>query len=255
VKRWLIRLLVVFVILVAVAVIAGWIANEPRPDGAPGAEADALARKIEAAVDKEGWDRTGVIWWNFGDRYSHLWDRNRNLARVRWGDNEVLLDIATKKGIATTKGARVEGAPADELLETAYSRWANDSFWLNPLAKLFDDGTTRAIVKQADGSDALLITYGSGGVTPGDSYLWIVGEDGIPTSWKMWVGILPIGGLELSWERWIDLPSGAKISTLHKGLFTLEIKDVQTAPEVTSVEPQDPFAALASQPASQPSTN
>ena len=250
-KRWLIRVALIFVILIAVAAIAGWIANEPRPEGTPTAEADALARKIEAAVKKEEWDRTGAIWWSFGDRFVHLWDRNRNLARVRWEDNEVLLDISTKTGIATKGGKRVEGADAAPLLDKAYSRWVNDSFWLNPLVKLFDDGTTRSIVKQDDGSDALLISYSSGGVTPGDAYLWIMGEDDLPKAWKMWVGILPIGGLEISWERWLDLPNGAKISTLHKGLFTLEIKDVQTAPSVTAVESEDPFVALTT-PSSQP---
>jgi hypothetical protein len=251
-KRWLLRVLVVFGVLMAALFVAGWLANEPRPVGAPGEAADALARKIEEKVGKEAWDRTGAVWWSFGDRYVHLWDRSRSFARVRWKDVEVLLDLSTRKGLATKAGGRVEGAEGDELVAHAYQRWINDSFWLNPLVKLFDEGTTRALVKGEDGRDALLVTYSSGGSTPGDAYLWILGDDGLPEAWKMWVGILPIGGLELTWERWIELPHGARISTLHEGVFTLEMKDVQAAPSVTAVEAEDPFAPLSAQPSSRP---
>jgi hypothetical protein len=243
-RRWLFRVLVIFFLLVGGALIAGWIASEPRPVATPGPEADALARKIEAAVDKKAWDATRAVWWNFGDRYVHLWDRERNLARVRWGENEVLLDLATKKGIARRDGKQVDGGEADELFDKAYRRWVNDSFWLNPLAKLFDPGTERSIVKLDDGSDALLISYSSGGVTPGDAYLWMVGADGLPKSWKMWVGIIPIGGLEVSWEQWIALPNGARISTRHSGLISFELKNVRAAPSVTAVEAEDPFLPL-----------
>ena len=38
--------------------VVGYSLNEPRPEGKPGPAADALARSMEPAVDKEAWDRT-----------------------------------------------------------------------------------------------------------------------------------------------------------------------------------------------------
>ena len=35
--------------------------SEDRPEGSPGPDADALARSMEAAVNKEAWDRTGAV--------------------------------------------------------------------------------------------------------------------------------------------------------------------------------------------------
>lgn len=252
-KRWLIRAAILFFALILLLLLAGLLISEPRPVGQPGPEADALARRMEKAVNADAWrNDTGAVWWNFRDRNVHLWDRKRGFVRVRWGDNEVLLDLSTKSGVARVGGQVVSGAKAKALLDDAYGRWANDSFWLNPVVKLFDPGTQRALVQLEDGSNALLITYGAGGVTPGDSYLWKVGPDGLPTAWKMWVDIIPIGGLEVSWERWKNLSTGAKVATLHQGLFTLELKDVIGAREVAAVEPDDPFAPLVGEPASRP---
>lgn len=255
-KRWLIRGVVLFVVLILLLLLAGWLISEPRPVGRPGPEADALARRVEAAVNAEAWrEKTGAVWWNFGDRYVHLWDRNRGYARVRWDDVEVLLDIPSKTGVAKRSGREVTGTEKQALLDRAYERWVNDSFWLNPLVKLFDEGTKRAIVELEDGSEGLLITYSSGGVTPGDAYLWILGPDDLPAAWKMWVDIIPIGGLEVTWERWKNLSTGAKVATLHRGVLTLELTDVVGAQEVMAIEPEDPFAPLIAKPASLPATH
>ncbi|MEZ4952350.1 MAG: hypothetical protein R2825_02080 [Saprospiraceae bacterium] len=35
--------------------------------------------------------------------------------------------------------------------------------------------------------------YKTGGVTPSDSYVWLLDENGQPTAWKMWVSITSIG--------------------------------------------------------------
>ena len=74
----------------------------------------------------------------------------------------------------------------------------------------------------------LLVTYISGGTTPGDSYLWHLDESGNPSSFQMWVSILPIKGLEASWQGWITTESGAKFPTFHKLLFLgIEMGDVK----------------------------
>lgn len=83
-------------------------------------------------------------------------------------------------------------------------------------------------------------------MTPGDAYLWRIGADDLPTSWKMWVKIIPIGGLAFSWENWIILSTGVKIATLHRnGPIRLQLTEVAAAPALAKLEPgEDPFAPL-----------
>lgn len=227
----------------------GLVLHEPMPEAMPGPEAEALASRMVAAVDGEAWAQTGAISWTFAGRSQHLWDRERSLARVRWGKNEVLLDLGTREGQATVGGVPAEGRRARRLLDAAYGRWANDSFWLNPVVKAFDQGTRRALVDLGGGRQGLLVTYDSGGVTPGDSYLWRLDAHYRPVAWQLWVSILPIGGLETSWEGWQQLPTGAWIAPQHQGMLGLaptlsDIRAASSLQELLQGQP-DPFAAIA----------
>jgi hypothetical protein len=222
-------------------VVAGYSLNDPRPTGLPGPEADALARSLEAAVRKEAWDKTGAVRWSFFERHHYVWDRERGLVELRWGDSRALFRTADQSGRVWSHGIEQSGDDAKEALSAAYAYWINDSFWLNPVVKLFDPGTERSLVRLEDGRDALLLTYSSGGVTPGDAYLWIPGPAGLPEAWRMWVRIIPIGGIETTWEGWIELATGAKIATQHGGwgrLMTF-ISDVEGAEKLDGlgVEP------------------
>ena len=96
--------------------------------------------------------------------------------------------------------------------------------------KVFDEGTERRIVKTDTNGDALLITYTSGGSTPGDSYLWLFDTNGKPKAFKMWTSLLPIDGLEASWSDWTTTESGAMLPTFHKLLVLgLEITNIKTS--------------------------
>lgn len=188
---------------------------------------------------------------DFSGRQQHLWDRDRGFARVRFRDQEVLLDLETRRGVATRGGQTLNVEEAEPLLEKAWALWCNDSFWLNPVAKLFDDGTRRSLAPipgSAGDSTGLLVTYGAGGVTPGDSYLWAAGDDGLPHTWWMWTQILPVGGVKASWDGWVRLDTGARVATRHQiGVLTLELTDVRGAATVTELTGgDDPFAPLES---------
>jgi len=157
----------------------------------------------------------------------------------------VIFDHTTKKGKAWKNGGPVDGQELAELIDEAWNSWANDSFWLNPFEKLYDKGTERAYVKTEDGNDALLITYTSGGNTPGDSYLWITDENGLPIAVKMWVSVIPIKGIKFSWEEWQTLETGAKVAGLHKLSFVkLRITNVKAGSSVSEFSDEDPFADL-----------
>jgi len=207
----------ILVLGLATLVAVGYSLNEPRPEGTPGPEADALARSMEAAVNIDAWNRTGAVRWSFFERHHYIWDRVRNLVELRWGESRALFRTADQTGRAWRNGVEQTGADAEQVLHAAYAYWINDSFWLNPIVKFFDPGAERALVKLDDGRDALLISYTSGGVTPGDAYLWIPGPDGLPEAWRMWVRVIPIGGIETSWEGWTELSTGAKVATQHGG--------------------------------------
>jgi len=246
--RIIIRGLLALVALIAVALVAlALLLRHPMPTGTPGPEADALARRIAAAVGDDAWKRTGAVRFSFGGRNHYLWDRTRELARVRFGDVEVLLDPNAKRGRATRGGAAVEGAAGQKLVDSAWRRFINDTFWLHPFGKLFDPGVTRALITDERGKPALLVTFSSGGATPGDSYAIFVDDDGLPRAWRMWVSVLPVGGLQTSWEEWVTLPTGAKAATRHAvGSYgkTL-IEDLAAAPTLGELAPgPDPFAGL-----------
>jgi hypothetical protein len=245
-RRWL-RLLVGVALAPVIAVIAIAIAaHHAATPTTPGPDADALAREMVQSVCGDAWERTGAVRWRlFGHDY--LWDRGRGLVRVDWGKTRVLLDVNKQTGQVLSDGNKLpDGAERDKLLKRAYAFFINDMFWLNPVVKAFDDGTTRAR-GEVKGKRALLISYASGGLTPGDRYLWILDGNGRPERWRLWVSVLPIGGAEATWEGWTQLATGAWVSTRHSflGMAAVQVKELRGAATLAELEPgADPFAAL-----------
>ncbi|MEO1268735.1 MAG: hypothetical protein AAFX99_11600, partial [Myxococcota bacterium] len=92
----------------------------------------------------------------------------------------------------------------------------------------------------------LLVAFSEGGVTPGDSYLWLLDDNGRPTAWRMWVNIIPIPGVEISWEGWQQLSTGAWVASLHhSAIATLPLEAIKGTATLAELEPgPDPFEAL-----------
>ncbi len=243
--RWLKRIGITLGAILGIATISFFVVNESLPEGLEGEQADSLARQMMQAINDPAWQSTGAVSWNFGNRRRHLWDRERHYAQVTWGPNLVVVDINRQDGVVLQK-AETDKKPEAKLIREAWEMWVNDSFWLNPVSKVFDPGTSRRIVPQKDGQPGLLISYASGGATPGDSYLWLLDESARPRAWKLWVSIVPIGGLEFSWDNWQTLSTGVLVSGTHKSaLFTLELTEFEAAPHLKDlVEGPDPFEAL-----------
>jgi hypothetical protein len=236
--------------LAALACLLGGACGHALPQGGvPGADADALAHRMERAVDAEAWARTGAVRFVFRGETRHLWDKARGLDRVELlaRDEVILLDVGKKSGRAWRKGQEVtEPAARQKLVDKAYQRFCNDTFWFNPIVKLFDEGVTRTRVVDERG-ESLIIHYASGGVTPGDTYHWLVGPGDLPRAWRMFVKILRIKGLETSYEDWTTLPTGAKVSRLRRafGLTAVRFTEVAGAATLAELTPgADPFAAI-----------
>lgn len=239
-------LLSIPLILLFGGIIGYCTANEKLPEGGQPEKADSLAREMLTAINHEAWQATAAVEWNFMGNHEHLWDKNRNFSRVRWKKYEVIFDIHKKEGVAYKNGQRVTGDEAGALIQKAWKMWVNDSFWLNPVSKAFDDGTTRTLVTTKSDDQGLMVSYSSGGNTPGDSYVWLLDENNLPYAWKMWVSIIPIGGLKIPWNGWIKTETGVMICAVHDTkLIDLKLENVKTAftlEELTDGE--DPFKVL-----------
>ena len=201
-----------------VGLIWGFLAHEPLPSGKSGAGADALAEKMLDALNHERYDETRFLHWSYrngANRYE--WDKEMGICLVRWDNYEVQLILSNPQNSKVKMdGAAVLGKEKKEIVQKAVDMFNNDSFWLVAPYKVFDDGANRSLITMENGSEALLVTYTSGGSTPGDSYLWLLAENGTPYAFKMWVKILPIGGVQASWDEWTTTKSGAYLPKSHK---------------------------------------
>jgi hypothetical protein len=206
---------IVILVLIVVGAISFFIADESLPEGNAGPDAEALAEKMLNAIGHQAWEKIPFVAWSFRDAHHYVWDKENHVSQVKWDDYEAVIDLNSITGRVTKSGETLTGAELDEAVQKAWAYFCNDSFWLNAPAKVKDQGTTRKIVADEDGSQQLLVQYESGGVTPGDAYLWKLDENHLPTSYKMWVSIIPVGGVEASWEDWVE-KEGAMISTRHE---------------------------------------
>lgn len=217
-------------IVLLVGVAYGVAINESLPEGKSGPKADELANKMLNALNYEAYENTRFLEWSYqGGKNVYKWDKTMGRCTVNWGEYKVELNLVhSDKSTALRNGNPLTGADKKEAIEKALTNFNNDSFWLVAPYKIFDKGTTRSIVELEDGTQGLLVTYSSGGTTPGDSYLWQLNPDGFPNSYKMWVQIIPIGGLEASWDDWMVVESDAFLPKSHTlGPVTLSMGNVK----------------------------
>jgi hypothetical protein len=190
--------------------------NEPLPKGTTGTEADAMANKMLTALQHEAYKKTRYLSWTFRGEHHYVWDKDQYKVKVSWSDVVVQLDLKKPEtSTVTIDGKAIDTNDKSEYIQTARSYFHNDSFWVVAPYKVFDEGVTRSIAKNAAGEEGLLITYNSGGTTPGDSYLWHLDENGRPKGYQMWVDIIPIGGLYATWEDWQTMESGIPLARTH----------------------------------------
>jgi len=201
--------------------------SEDKPAVITNANADQVANDMLAALNKPAWDSLELLRWEFMRGHRYLWEKKENNAVIEFDGYKVVMDLDAVDGVVYQDGTVVEKEAAKSILDKAWSNWCNDSFWMFAPFKVFDKGTKREIVEAPEGKTGLMVTYASGGVTPGDAYLWLLDKNSIPSSYKMWVGIIPIGGMEMTWEKWKTLSGGAKVAVAHSSpALSFEMKDV-----------------------------
>ena len=227
----ILKIIGLFLLVLLLAVfIYGWVQNESLPEGNTGTEADSLAQKMLVALNHEAYLNTRYLEWSFRNgaaKYS--WDKEMGICLVQWKDFEVTLDLnSTKNSSATKERITLKGEEKQKAVDKALDYFNNDSFWLVAPYKVFDAGTERRIVSLENDEKGLLVTYTSGGSTPGDSYLWLLNENGFPNSYKMWTSVIPVGGVAATWDDWLVTETGAYLPKTHKmGPFNFSMGDVK----------------------------
>ncbi len=217
-------------LLLLVFLIAYLSYNQPLPKGNSQAEADMLANKMLTAINHNAYKDTRYLEWSFRNgAHRYKWDKSMGLVDVYWNDYTVYLNLDVPADSEVLDGnSELIGPKKEKLIAKATSLFNNDSFWLVAPFKVFDKGTTRSIVTLDDGSRGLMVTYAQGGDTPGDTYLWKLGDNGFPESYQMWVQLIPIGGIEASWDNWQVMESGAFLPKSHElGPITMDMGTIK----------------------------
>ena len=219
-------------------------AAEPVPGSTEAApEAAALARRTMAAMGGEDrWRAARLLRFDFtsvrdgqpGAVYSHWWDRQTGDYRLEGVDKEgvsyrVLFDVDDRTGRAWRGGTELAGDELTRMLETAYGRFINDSYWLlmpwkwlDPGVRLGHDGR-----REVDGAtyEVVTLAFDDGvGLTSRDRYWVLVSPEsgrvarweyvlqdqegnpgqGQPTAW--------------TWEEWKPTAAGIELATVRRRL-------------------------------------
>ena len=219
---FILKALLVIILLLAIAFgVLYYKYDQPIPQGTTDG-ADAFACQILNAINEPAYLEARYVEWDFRNA-SYKLDKRKNMAICEWSNYYVELHFSTPKiNKAFKNGRTLTGNERQDAIEKATKRFNNDSFWVLAPFKLFDEDTSRRLVNLEDGNNGLLVKYASGGSTPGDSYLWKVDENHVPSSYQMWVSIIPIGGLEAEWADWTTTKSGTMVSE-YRSILGIEL--------------------------------
>lgn len=203
------KVLIGFGILIGVLLLGlgiGYlIVNEPLPEGEAGPRAEQAADRMLESMHYDQYQKAKLIEFRFMDQHHYTWHKKDKRVIAEWDEMKVDFNTQSKEGQAWEKGERLGGKAKEKAIQKAWKYWANDSFWLVNFYKIKDPGTKQEMLAPEDKMRKgfkLKVTYSSGGVTPGDSYVYTCNEKGGPKKIKMWVSILPVGGVEVEIYKW-----------------------------------------------------
>lgn len=234
------KILFVIVMIIITAGVGGcFLFSKKVPEGIQSEKTALMIDKMNEALDKPAWDSTRYFKWTFMGNHHYIWDKEANLAQIKWGDKTVLLDPDEVTGVAYAQNQKLSGKEEEKAVSKAWSFWCNDMFWMTAPFKVNDPGVSHELVEGEDG-DRLKVIYNSGGVTPGDIYVWSFDAEGKPKSYEMYVGILPIKGINVPWNGWKKISTGAMVSTSHDikgmGLLLENVKGGMTLADIDLTE-------------------
>lgn len=229
-------------------------------------KADQLARELISALGGESaWEKARQLRFDFvvereGNRaaeFHHIWDRYTGDYRLLGTDKSgapyaVYFNVNTRDGVAFMNGKPVEGDEKKKMLEMAYGRFINDSYWLLAPWKVLDPGVHRDYDGEKTGPDGVLcdvlrLSFENVGLTPKDVYwIWITREGRRMVQWQyllggaqeepttaLWKEWRTIGGIALSLEKSMER-GGKPLRILFENVAVSPLRDDKefTAPAV-----------------------
>lgn len=178
---------------------------------------------IQAMGGMENWKNTAAVRFNFvvapegqeARAVKHLWDRKNNRDHVEWKNKEGKMNVAwvnlgNRSGAAWVDGKKLEGDELKKAMDTAVSRWINDTYWFLMPMKLLDNGVNLKYDGEKNGHDILHLSFNNVGDTPGDQY-WahINKQTHLMDHWDIelqdkeklssdWIDWVPVGKMKFS---------------------------------------------------------
>jgi hypothetical protein len=191
------------------------VAQDPTPD-----PARELADRVAKAAGIEAWSTVEVVRFTFvfapkSIERSYVWNVRAGTVEVSDGD------LVTTVPAAGWDGAAVEGRAIQ-----AHRSFVNDSFWAFPCLHLvWDEGIELEDLGEVEvptlpdlgARRALSLRYtkDAGGYTPGDCYVFYLGDDDFPVAWAFhpqgaeaprfvaeWREPREVAGLRVVWQYW-----------------------------------------------------
>jgi hypothetical protein len=187
---------------------------------APTDPARELADRVAKAAGIDAWGQAGVVRFAFvfapkGIERRYVWDVRAGTVEVTDGE------LVTTVPVAGWDNAAVEGRAI-----TAHRHFVNDSFWAFPCLHLaWDEGVELEDLGEVEVPTlpdlgprrALSLRYAedAGGYTPGDRYVFYLGDDDYPVAWAFhpqgaeaprfvaeWREPRQVGGLRVVSQYW-----------------------------------------------------
>ncbi len=220
------------------------------PDGQEGPAAEKRLDDMLEAVNVRAWEEnTAAISFQFRDKHRIFYDKKRGLMEASWGsgadERRVQWDKDWKRVEVRAAGKVVPaGADREDAVKKAAAAFVNDVYWFCPLFQLRSPGAKRMLLPD----NSLRVTFMSGGITPGDSYVFRAGDDNVLSEMNMWVSALKYyPGGKATFTDYVTTETGLKIAKTHKlfgGLVNVTLSEIKTYPEYPGKGEEDRFAGI-----------
>ncbi len=224
------------------------------PVGQPGEAAEQLAQKMLKAANQDKWQATVAVSFTFRGDDKVFWDKKRKLVEVADKKGTVQFSEVSGKSICF-EGERRVMDECEKLTASAVKKFYNHTYWINPAFHITSPGAERALVEDNSltGAEAkkLLVTFKSGGSTPGDSYLFTLDDEGKIADMRMWVSLkmIPNGGKAV-FSDYKTTETGVNVAMHHKlmSLVSVDLSDVNMYAGYPEAGKADRFQPLLEQP-------
>lgn len=215
--KWLKRIFYLVIIISLSFYLLVVILSDDLPEGKLNSKATVILNQMRKASGYDKWQKeTSAIEFTFAEKNKHFYDKKRGYIEVIWDNYQVQIDKKTMKGIVFENNEPVtDTSKTKNIIDKAWAKFINDMFWFNPLFQVFGPGAKHYYIDENN----IKVTFLSGGVTPGDSYVFEKDERGLLKNMRMWVSIIPVKGAVASYDNYVTTDNGIKVATEHQIFF------------------------------------